>query len=64
MSHIAFSLRPASTFDGSFAIPQPPRLRQATASLEPAWREAMRWSLIALSAGLVAGEVALWWAGP
>jgi hypothetical protein len=31
---------------------------------EPAWREAMRWSLIGLSASLAAGELLLLLAGP
>jgi len=61
MSHIAFPPLSTSVFDGSFAIPAPPRLHRATAPLEPLWREAMRWSLVALSASLVAGEVVLWW---
>jgi len=63
MSHIAFPPRKTTTFDGSLAIPVPPRRRRATAPPEPLWREAMRWSLVALSASLVAGETLLWWGG-
>lgn len=41
-------------------IPAPPRTcRRATAPREAAWREAMRWSIIGLTASMVAGEVAL-----
>jgi hypothetical protein len=41
-------------------IPAPPRARRAVAARrEPAWREAMRWSLIGLTASWAAGEVAL-----
>ena len=46
-------------------IPCPPRARAASVSrTETWWREAMRWSLIALTAGLVAGEISLWVFGP
>ncbi len=47
-------------------IPLPPRGRRiaARAPAEPLWREAMRWSFIALSASMVAGEVALALFGP
>lgn len=46
-------------------IPCPPRPRTLrTTHAEPWWREAMRWSLIALSASLVAGEVSLRLFGP
>ncbi len=46
-------------------IPVPPRGRPlAETRREPAWREATRWSLIGLSASLVAGEVALRLFGP
>ena len=42
------------------AIPAPPRGRPiALARREPAWREALRWSLIGLTASWAAGEVAL-----
>ena len=41
-------------------IPAPPRLRRLEAMREPAWQEAMRWSVIALTASLAAGEAALW----
>jgi hypothetical protein len=41
-------------------IPVPPRGRVlAAARPESWWREAMRWSIIALTASLVAGEVTL-----
>jgi hypothetical protein len=45
-------------------IPARPRAQCRPAPVEPAWREAMRWSTIALSASLVAGEVALALFGP
>jgi hypothetical protein len=46
-------------------IPRPPHaLPLSLPRREPAWREAMRWSLIALSASLAAGEVALGLFGP
>ena len=46
-------------------IPCPPRPRSLPIIPgEPWWREAMRWSLIALSAGVVAGEVSLRLFGP
>jgi hypothetical protein len=45
-------------------IPPRPRMLRRPVPLEPAWREAMRWSTIALSASLVAGEVALALFGP
>jgi hypothetical protein len=44
-------------------IPSPPRAMRRARPAEPAWREAMRWTIIGLSASLVAGEVALWLAG-
>lgn len=37
----------------------PFRVRVFAPRREPAWRDAMRWSLIGLTASLVAGEVAL-----
>lgn len=47
-----------------FTIPTPPRrLRQALAyagARETWWQEALRWSTLALSASLVAGEFVLW----
>lgn len=47
------------------AIPPPPLgWRRVSARREPAWREAMRWSLIGLTASLAAGEVALFLFGP
>lgn len=48
-------------------IPPRPRARHARAApvvREPAWREAMRWSLLGLTASLAAGEVALALFGP
>ncbi|WP_372619910.1 hypothetical protein [Falsiroseomonas sp.] len=46
-------------------IPRPPRaLRLALRRPEPLWREAMRWSLIGLSASWAAGEVTLRLFGP
>lgn len=49
------------------SIPRPPRVpfvRWIPAPRrEPAWREAMRWALIGLTASLAAGEVTLWLAG-
>lgn len=46
-------------------IPVPPRMRwiPARARREPWWREAMRWSLIGLTASWVAGEATLWLLG-
>ena len=42
-------------------IPAPPQAsRIARRPAESWWREAMRWSLIGLTASLAAGEVALW----
>lgn len=56
MSHTAFAR--ASCAD--IAIPAPPRARRLAArSQEPAWREAMRWALIGLTASMAAGEIAL-----
>lgn len=47
------------------AIPAPPRARRlATRPAEPAWREAMRWALIGLTASMAAGEIALLMLGP
>jgi hypothetical protein len=48
-------------------IPAPPRTRRLAPARsriglpprEAAWREAMRWSIIALTASTVAGEIAL-----
>ena len=41
-------------------IPMPPRARRiAITRKEPWWREAMRWSMIGLTASWVAGEVTL-----
>jgi hypothetical protein len=41
-------------------IPRPPRTRTAPVThREPWWREAMRWSMIGLTASWVAGEVTL-----
>jgi hypothetical protein len=41
-------------------IPMPPRTRWIPAQPRaPWWREAMRWSLIGLTASLAAGEVTL-----
>jgi hypothetical protein len=62
MSHAA-SAASAFAAPGDFAIPTPPRARPLARPAEPAWREAMRWSLIGLTASLAAGEVALWLAG-
>lgn len=45
-------------------IPPRPRALRCPAPPEPAWREAMRWSTIALSASVVAGEFALALFGP
>jgi hypothetical protein len=50
----------ASPVPSDLLIPPPPRARRiATDRREPAWREAMRWSLIGLTASWAAGEVAL-----
>lgn len=68
MSTIALDLRHmAGAVPADLRIPTPPRLRRlarATAAPEPAWREAMRWSLIGLTASLAAGEIALALFGP
>lgn len=56
-----------ATFSAAYAadlhIPMPPHGRRLVRRAEPWWRESMRWSLIALTASLAAGEVALWLAG-
>jgi hypothetical protein len=40
-------------------IPAPPFARWIPPRREPAWREAMRWSLIGLATSVAAGEIAL-----
>lgn len=67
MSTIALDLRAtAGTVPADLRIPMPPRGRRLAAAraAEPAWREAMRWSLIGLTASMAAGEVALALFGP
>jgi hypothetical protein len=70
MSHVMTARAFAPTFTPGFTsdvehipadlrIPAPPFARWIPATREPAWREAMRWSLIGLSASLAAGEAAL-----
>jgi hypothetical protein len=57
----------AAEIPSHLRIPTRPRARQARAASsarEPAWREAMRWSLLGLTASLAAGEVALALFGP
>jgi hypothetical protein len=51
----------SATIDLDLRIPVPPRPRRLSLRLpaEPWWREAMRWSIIGLTASLVAGELAL-----
>jgi len=44
-------------------IPAPPRAMRVGRPAETAWREAMRWSVIGLSASFAAGEIALWLTG-
>ncbi|MGK7865883.1 hypothetical protein [Falsiroseomonas sp. E2-1-a20] len=62
MSTATFPLRPEIPAD--LRIPPRPRVLHAPLAREPLWREAMRWSTLALSASLVAGEVALALFGP
>lgn len=62
MSTATFPLR--SEIPADLRIPPRPRVLRPPALVEPAWREAMRWSTIALSTSLVAGEVALALFGP
>ncbi|WP_439597258.1 hypothetical protein [Falsiroseomonas sp.] len=68
MSSIALDFRHpagiARDIPAELCIPPRPRVLARPALREPAWREAMRWSLIALSASLAAGEVALALFGP
>ena len=67
MSTIALDFRAtAGTVPADLRIPIPPRGRRraATRPAAPAWREAMRWSLIGLTASMAAGEVALALFGP
>ncbi|MBU8538625.1 hypothetical protein [Falsiroseomonas tokyonensis] len=68
MSTIALDFRRpaeiAREIPDGLRIPPRPRVITRAPAREPAWREAMRWSLIALSASLVAGEVALALFGP
>jgi hypothetical protein len=67
MSTIALDSRfQAGAVPADLRIPLPPRGRRLVAQTarEPAWREAMRWSLIGLTTSLVAGEVALMLFGP
>ena len=67
MSTIALDLRhSAGAVPADLRIPLPPRGRRLTQPVlrEPAWREAMRWSLIGLTASMAAGEVALMLFGP
>jgi hypothetical protein len=70
MSHVltaqafapAFAPRMSSDVEhipADLRIPAPPFARWIPARAEPAWREAMRWSLIGLSASMAAGEAAL-----
>ncbi len=63
MSSIALGFRPqahvAADIPADLRIPPRPRVLRRPAPAEPAWREAMRWSWIGLSASMVAGEVAL-----
>jgi hypothetical protein len=62
MSTATFPLRPE--IPAHLRIPPRPRVLRRPVDLEPWWREAMRWSTIALTASLVAGELALALFGP
>ncbi|NKC31749.1 hypothetical protein [Falsiroseomonas selenitidurans] len=68
MSTIALGFRPqagkSSGIPADLRIPPRPRVVSRPVLPEPAWREAMRWSVIALTASLAAGEVALALWGP
>ncbi len=67
MSTIALGTAPQADIAAELRIPPRPRTRHAPAEAvprEPAWREAMRWSLLGLTASLTAGEVALALFGP
>ena len=55
----------ARRMDAGWQVPPSPfRVRVLNPRREPAWREAMRWSLIGLTASMAAGEVALRLFGP
>jgi hypothetical protein len=60
----AAALRPAQA---AFTMPAPPigwvRSLTGRAPRETVWQQALRWSTLTLSAGIVAGEVLLWLAG-
>lgn len=50
----------ARRMDAGWQVPPSPfRVRLLHPRREPAWREAMRWSLIGLTTSLAAGEVTL-----
>jgi len=49
----------AGDIPADLRIPPPPFTRWIPHQPEPAWRQAMRWSLIGLTASLAAGEIAL-----
>ncbi|MGG5807911.1 hypothetical protein [Falsiroseomonas sp. CW058] len=49
-----------AAIDLDIHIPAPPRPRRIALRIdEPWWREAMRWSIVGLTASLVAGELTL-----
>jgi hypothetical protein len=54
-------MRTAVAIPADLRIPSPPRARRTAARRprEAAWREAMRWSIIAITASTVAGELTL-----
>ena len=68
MSSIALGHRPqasvARDIPAELRIPPRPQVLRRAAPVEPAWREATRWSLIGLTASMAAGEVALALFGP
>lgn len=56
---IPLSAAQAAGIPADLQIPAPPRFVWIPARREPAWREAMRWALIGLTASWAAGEVTL-----
>jgi hypothetical protein len=54
-------MRTAAAIPADLRIPAPPRARRIALPRprEAAWREAMRWSIVAITASTVAGEITL-----
>ena len=64
MSTIALGFESQADIPVDLRIPPRPRTIGRPTPPEPAWREAMRWSMLAMTASLAAGEVALFLFGP